>query len=97
MKPLIFVPAAKEEMVEATTFYEARARNLGAVFLRSIEEHLDQIQRTPSAAPVVWPGIRRKMLLKFPYAVLYHDGPDEITVVAIAHLHRLPNYWSDRL
>ena len=33
----------------------------------------------------------------FPYAVIYLCRPDETVVVAIAHTHRRPFYWVDRL
>jgi hypothetical protein len=44
------------------------------------------------------PGTRRCLIAKFPYGVIYHYSPeqDEIVIVAIAHLHRRPDYWVSR-
>jgi hypothetical protein len=32
-----------------------------------------------------------------PYAVIYREDADEIVVLAVMHLHRRPDYWTDRL
>jgi len=33
----------------------------------------------------------------FPYGVIYQEREDFILIVAIANLHRKPNYWAERL
>lgn len=54
----------------------------------------------PSAQ--VFPGVdqelavRRQLLKKFPYAVVYLELDAEIVIVAIAHGHEKPGYWRDR-
>jgi hypothetical protein len=42
------------------------------------------------------PGLRRAVLSRFPYGLVYGQKPDSIVVVAVAHLHREPRYWIDR-
>jgi len=34
---------------------------------------------------------------RFPYSILYGINVDMIVIIAIAHLHRKPNYWQGRL
>jgi len=41
--------------------------------------------------------IRRQMLHRFPYAVVYLCRPDEIVVVAVAHTRRRPLHWLHRV
>jgi hypothetical protein len=36
-------------------------------------------------------------LKRFPYGIVYQIRGDEISIVAVAHLHRQPGYWSERL
>jgi len=36
-------------------------------------------------------------LKRFPYGVIYAVKGDHILVIALAHLHRKPAYWSARL
>jgi hypothetical protein len=40
--------------------------------------------------------IRRSLLRRFPYLVIYEVHPDIIDVLAVAHASRLPDYWADR-
>ena len=41
-------------------------------------------------------NIRRYLLHKFPYKILYSNQKDHIYVIAVAHMHREPKYWVDR-
>jgi len=41
--------------------------------------------------------IRRCLIKRFPYSILYGINVDMIVIIAIAHLHRKPNYWQGRL
>jgi hypothetical protein len=43
------------------------------------------------------PGMRRRRLGRFPYGVIYGLDSDTLVVVAVAHLHRRPRYWIDRI
>lgn len=51
----------------------------------------------PGSHPVYDDPLRVVVLRKSPYFVLYRDLPDEVEVAAIAHGHRKPGYWKDRL
>ncbi len=42
-------------------------------------------------------GVRRKVLARFPYSLLYLEGPDYIRIVAVMHHRRRPGYWVERL
>jgi len=54
-----------------------------------------------AAAPLRYPtflhGTRRVFLKKFPYFIVFFDGQDEVTIVAVAHAKRRPGYWAKRL
>ena len=39
---------------------------------------------------------RRALVPRFPYQVVYRLRPDEIVIVAVAHLKRRPGYWKIR-
>ena len=36
-------------------------------------------------------------MTRFPYGVMYGIDEDTIIVIAVAHLHRDPRYWIDRI
>lgn len=40
--------------------------------------------------------MRRVLLARFPYAVLYAVEPGGIVALAFAHTRRAPGYWRDR-
>jgi plasmid stabilization system protein ParE len=97
MKPFIILAAAEEELEEAFLFYDARSKTLGKYFMSGIKLALARIRSNPSAWPVVRRRIRRKIVPRFPYALIFRNDPDRIVVIAVMHLHRRPGYWSDRL
>jgi plasmid stabilization system protein ParE len=56
----------------------------------------DLIAEEPFVGQVVRPGIRRRLLRRFPYALLYSLDGDELLIVAVAHQSRQPGYWTTR-
>jgi hypothetical protein len=42
-------------------------------------------------------GIRRILVHRFPYAIVFMRGPHEIHVLAFAHFQRRSGYWMERL
>jgi toxin ParE2 len=65
-------------------------------FLEIAEIELDQAVHWYGAqAP--GEGIRRCRLGRFPYGLIYTLDNGDILVLAVAHLHRRPDYWRDRL
>jgi hypothetical protein len=49
------------------------------------------------AALEIEPEIRRSLLARFPYTIVYGIDAQTIIVIAVAHTHREPRYWIDRL
>ena len=80
-------------MNEAAIFYETHSRGLGQTFLSAIKGRLGDIMHEPRAYPVQRNGIRRKLVRRFPYAILYSEEEEQIVVIAVMHLHRAPDYW----
>jgi len=93
--PRLLLPA-EEEMLEAAFYYEQRSGGLGRDFLRKVQNAVDEIVQHPTRWPKVRGNIRRRMIHRFPYAVLYEDQPQEILIIAVMHLRRHPTYWIDR-
>jgi len=93
---------ATEEFDAAAEWYEAQRAGLGREFIDSVEMAVQQIQERPGLGGPV-PGVdsklnvRRLLLRKFPYAIVYMESEGEILIVAIAHGHRKPGYWRERL
>jgi plasmid stabilization system protein ParE len=94
---LIFSELASRELVRTARDYESKAPGLGGLFLTEVEAATEQIQRFPESAPVFGARLRRKILNRFPYAVLYATAAEVIRIVAIMHQHRGPDFIARRL
>ncbi len=95
-------PAAEAELEEAADWYEERDPLLRLAFLEAIRDTIDRVLEAPNSGLAV-PGmledrsVRRVLARTYPYAVVYVVEPHEVRIVAFAHLHRRPGYWTGRL
>lgn len=48
------------------------------------------------SCPEIEPGVRRCLLARFPYGLIFGVDGGTLVVVAVAHLHRAPRYWVSR-
>jgi plasmid stabilization system protein ParE len=92
-----FHPEAYEDMRESARYYEENSPGLGKDFLAAVRETTRQIKRFASAGPLLKGSIRKRLVLGFPFAVLYQIEESNIYVVAVMHQHRRPGYWKDRV
>ncbi len=88
--------SAEFEIDEAVDFYEMECLGLGRVFIDEIEKAIESISQFPEASQILRGRVRRKVLHKFPYSVVYSIRPDEIRILAVAHQKRRPFYWRGR-
>ena len=91
-----FHPIAEQELNEAAAYYEAESHGLGAAFLREVEHAVQQVLEYPESAPLVNRPVRRKLVRRFPYSVMYSIIPRGIRILAIANQKRRPFYWRGR-
>jgi len=96
MKAVRFLRPAEMEMLDAARYYEQQAPGLGVDFLEKIDSAVRDIGEDPERWPVLRLQIRRRLIHRFPYGLLYRVDPDEIIILAIMHLHRHPDYWIGR-
>ena len=87
---------ADHELNEAAQYYEFESPGLGAAFLDEVERSLSMIVTHPEAGMVLVGSVRRRLLRRFPYALLYKIKPDGIRVLAVMNLKRRRNYWVGR-
>lgn len=92
-----FLEVAQLELDEAVAYYNYELSGLGDVFLADALKALDRIAAVPEAWYSFSARTRRCLLRRFPYAIIYQIREAEILVVAVAHQHRGPHYWENRL
>ncbi len=92
-------PAAEAELGEAALYYAAHASlNVAEAFLAEFERVRDLLVENPLRGPHGELGLRVYHFDRFPYTVVYEpDSQAGPQIYAIAHQHRAPGYWADRL
>jgi len=96
MTNLTVLPEASEELAASAGYYESQQRGLGVALVTEVEKSFNRILQHPKAAQVVAGVIRRRLVHRFPFSVLYRVRENDVVIVAIAHRHRRPGYWLDR-
>ena len=91
-----FHDLAKLELNEAAQYYNSESPGLGEAFITAVERCTDEIVEYPEAGLVVRGSIRRRLIRRFPYALLYRVKPTELRILAVMNLKRRPAYWVGR-
>lgn len=97
MTPVVFHPEAEQEMLEAAIYYQSQSPGLGVDYLSEVDRGVQAISESPITWPVVKGELRRRLVRRFPFGILYRIEPDEIVIIAVAHLRRKPGYWRKRI
>jgi toxin ParE1/3/4 len=87
---------AERELTEATQYYDGEEPGLGSSFLLEVDRCLESIESHPEAGVILLGAVRRRLLRRFPYALLYKIKPNGIRILAVMNLKRRPTYWVGR-
>lgn len=92
-----FIEPALIELEDAIEYYNLQSDGLGDKFLDEVLNIIGLI----SIFPKVWAKntehTRKAVLKKFPYNLIYTIFNEKIFIIAVAHQHREPEYWIDRI
>lgn len=91
MRTIRFHSEAEIEFREAVLWYENQHHGLGLEFLRCIDDAVQKIKRSPDAYPKVYKHLRRIVVKRFPFIIIYDHNDTEIFVIAVFHSKRNPN------
>ena len=91
-----FLEIASQELDDAIAYYNNELAGLGDKFLAEVLNALERVARYPKAWHPYTERTRRCLIKSFPYGVIYQIRDEEILVVAVANLHRKPEYWRGR-
>ena len=96
MLAVVFHAEAEGEIMEAALFYNERVARLGVDFLDEIDQGIGAILDQPTLLRAVDEDIRRYLIKRFPYAIMYRIELNNIRILAVAHHSRSPGYWKHR-
>ena len=98
MLKYFFHPEAQKEFGLAIDYYEEREKTLGHQFAVEVYAAIERAAAHSGMWPLIEEGVRRCLVRRFPYGIVYHhnEANDELIILAVMHLHREPYYWIHR-
>ena len=94
---ILFLELAEQEFYDTKDYYEEQQKELGLKFQEEIIKTLNRKQKIPNMIVKVKKDDRKCVVNKFPYNILYSVEKEHILVLTVAHHHRRPDYWIDRI
>ena len=91
-----FLEPAQQELDETISYYNAERVGLGEVFLLEVLSALERIRQYPKAWHPLTENTRRCRLKRFPYGLIYEADEAQVHIIAVANLHRRPDFWHNR-
>jgi toxin ParE1/3/4 len=96
-RAISFHEAAEREIIDAVSYFHSERPELGAAFIDQVEQAIQQILTYPFSSPLVNRTVRRKVLKRVPYDIMYSVRPAMIRILALASQRRRPFYWRGRV
>ena len=93
---VVWSPAAEKEIAEAALWYQDQQAQLGDRFLDAVRSAAYTAATSPETYARVRGALRRILVHRFPYALIFRESAEELFVVACYHLHRNPKVWQSR-
>lgn len=85
------------ELLNEIGYLELRAKGLGRRFYEEVHRAEHLVAQFPESAPEIKLNIRKHLLLKFRYSLIYSREKDGVLILALAHQSRRPEYWVSRI
>jgi plasmid stabilization system protein ParE len=96
MMQVKFHNEAEAELTEAALFYEDKVVGLGKSLVADIQNAVTFIRFHPDTPPHLGQLLRKFVVKRFPYSIIYLHDEQSIFILAIAHDKRRPGYWKSR-
>lgn len=91
-----FHPFAEKELEESVSYYDKCSTGLGLEFAEEVYATIKRILEYPDAWPKFSKNSRRCLVNRFPYGIIFQIKANMIRIIAVANLHRHPDYWKHR-
>src|SRR6476660_1784344 len=92
-----FLTMAETEVDNAVSWHREQTEDQSLNFLNELDHAVQVVKAYPLLAAEIEPDIRRFLFRRFPYSLIYGIDEDTIVVIAVAHDHREPQYWIERV
>jgi toxin ParE1/3/4 len=88
---------ATSDVKSAVEWYRQRNPKLALEFIEELHRAAVTIRQFPERWPLGKNNTRRFLLWRFPFAVIYSEQESVVTIWAVTHGSRHPEYWAQRL
>jgi toxin ParE1/3/4 len=88
---------AGADVKSAVAWYQARSAKAALDFIEELHRATETIRRAPDRWSPGKNKTRRFQLWRFPFSVIYSERESTITIWAVAHGSRRPEYWAGRV
>ncbi|MGA2424677.1 MAG: type II toxin-antitoxin system RelE/ParE family toxin [Terriglobales bacterium] len=88
---------ASADVKSAVAWYLKRSPKAALDFIEELHRATDTIREAPERWPIGKNNTRRFLLWRFPFAIIYSKQESVVTIWAVAHGSRRPEYWAPRL
>jgi plasmid stabilization system protein ParE len=92
-----FLDAAQFEFDDTIDYYDEQQPGLGFEFAEEVEQALERINHYPEAWSPLSLRVRRCLVNRFPYSVIYEVRSELLIIVAIQNHHQEPDSWRSRV
>lgn len=89
-----FSVAASNEYLGAVEYYNDLREGLGYEFAVEMDDAIDRIQQYSTAWQSIAEDIRRCLIRRFPYGIIYTVLDGDIIVLSIMNLRKNPESWN---
>lgn len=93
---VVWTSLAERDLAVAALWYGDQQPALDEPFLSAVRHAATSAAESPHIYARVLNDLRRVLVHRFPYALIFRERPDEILVLACYHLHREPSVWQLR-
>jgi toxin ParE1/3/4 len=88
---------ATADVKSAVAWYQQRSPKVALDFIEELQRAAYTILEAPERWPTGKNNTRRFLLWRFPFAIIYSEHESVVTIWAVAHGSRRPEYWAGRL
>jgi toxin ParE1/3/4 len=94
---VVYHEGARADVKSAVAWYQERSPRAALDFIEELHQAARIIRKAPDRWPLGKNNTRRFLLWRFPFSIIYSEHQSLITVWAVAHASRTPEYWKRRL
>ncbi len=96
MYKVVLLSPAKEDIINASAWYNKKQKGLGKRFSQSVRNTVSYIKNNPFAFSTRYENTKTAIVERFPYMLHYSIDDDEKTIVisSVLHTSRNPELWT---